>query len=68
MPPDDISDLVAARKSEMIATRRHFHTFPELAFQENETASAIAERLKAAGQEVETGSGQTGVVGVLGGA
>ncbi|MCH8115980.1 MAG: amidohydrolase [Chloroflexi bacterium] len=68
MPPDAISDLVAARKSEMIATRRHFHTFPELGFQENETARAIAERLKAAGLEVETGIGQTGVVGVLKGA
>ena len=52
----------------MIATRRLFHTFPELGFQENETASAIAERLKAAGLEVETGIGQTGVVGVLKGA
>ncbi|MCI0803238.1 MAG: amidohydrolase [Chloroflexi bacterium] len=68
MPPDAIPDLVAARKSEMIATRRLFHTFPELGFQENETASAIAERLKAAGLEVETGIGQTGVVGVLKGA
>ena len=68
MPPDAISDIVAARKSEMIATRRRFHTFPELGFQENETASAIAERLKAAGLEVETGIGQTGVVGVLKGA
>ena len=52
----------------MIATRRLFHTFPELGFQENETARAIAERLKAAGLEVETGIGQTGVVGVLKGA
>ncbi|MCH8229360.1 MAG: amidohydrolase [Chloroflexi bacterium] len=68
MPTDAISDLVAARKSEMVATRRLFHTFPELGFQENETARAIAERLKAAGLEVETGIGQTGVVGVLKGA
>ncbi len=66
--PDEISDLVAARKSEMIATRRHFHSFPELGFQENETASAIADRLRAAGLEVETGIGQTGLVGVLRGA
>jgi amidohydrolase len=66
--PDEISDLVAARKSEMIATRRHFHSFPELGFQENETASAIADRLRAAGLEVETDIGQTGLVGVLRGA
>ena len=68
MPPDAISDLVTARKNEMVATRRHFHTFPELGFQENETAREIAERLKAAGLEVETGIGQTGLVGVLKGA
>ena len=66
--PDEISDLVAARKSEMIATRRHFHAFPELGFEENETAAVIAERLKDAGLEVETGIGQTGLVGVLRGA
>ncbi len=68
MPQDEISDLVAARKREMIATRRHFHTFPELKFQENETAKEIAKRLRSADLEVETGIGQTGLVGVLKGA
>ena len=67
MAPDAISNLVSARKSEIIATRRHFHAIPEIGFQEIETAKAIADRLRAAGLEVETGIGQTGVVGVLAG-
>ena len=41
---------------------------PELGFEENETAQAIADRLIAAGLEVETGIGKTGLVGVLKGA
>jgi amidohydrolase len=68
MPSDAISDLVAARSTEIIETRRYFHGIPELAFEENETAKAIADRLSAAGLEVETGIGKTGVVGVLKGA
>jgi amidohydrolase len=68
MPSDAISDLVAARSAEIIETRRFFHGIPELGFEENETAKAIAERLTAAGLEVETGIGKTGLVGVLKGA
>jgi amidohydrolase len=66
--PDQISDLVAARSTEIIETRRFFHGIPELGFEENETAKAIADRLTAAGLEVETGIGKTGLVGVLKGA
>jgi amidohydrolase len=66
--PDKISDLVAARGAEIIETRRFFHGIPELGFEENETAKAIADRLTAAGLEVETGIGETGLVGVLKGA
>ncbi|MEE8046081.1 MAG: M20 family metallopeptidase [Dehalococcoidia bacterium] len=68
MPSDAISDLVAARSAEIIKTRRYFHGIPELGFKENETAKAIADRLSAAGLEVETGIGKTGLVGVLKGA
>lgn len=68
MPSDAISDLVAARSAEIIETRRQFHVIPELGFEENETAEAIADRLTAAGLEVETGIGKTGLVGVLRGA
>ncbi|MDA1278639.1 MAG: M20 family metallopeptidase [Chloroflexi bacterium] len=62
---NDVPALVAARKNELISTRRYFHAIPELGFKENETASAIADRLRAAGLDVETGIGHTGVVGVL---
>jgi amidohydrolase len=68
MSPDEISDLVSDRSAEIVETRRFFHKIPEMSFQENETAEAIAERLRAAGLEVETGVGKTGVVGVLKGA
>lgn len=68
MTPDAISNLVFARGAEIIETRRQFHVIPELGFEENETAEAIAGRLTAAGLTVETGIGKTGVVGVLKGA
>ena len=65
---DQISDLVAARSAEIMETRRFFHGIPELGFEENDTAKAIADRLTTAGLEVETGIGKTGLVGVLKGA
>ncbi|NQW20792.1 MAG: amidohydrolase [Chloroflexi bacterium] len=68
MPSDAISDLVAVLGPQIIETRRFFHGIPELGFEENQTAQAIADRLKAAGLEVETGIGKTGLVGVLKGA
>jgi hippurate hydrolase len=44
---------------------RDLHEHPELSFQEERTASVLAARLAAAGLEVTTGVGKTGVVGVL---
>src|SRR3954469_22411219 len=41
------------------------HSHPELSMQETRTAGIAADRLKAAGYEVATGVGQTGVVGLL---
>jgi hypothetical protein len=41
------------------------HAHPELSMQETRTAGLAAERLRAAGYEVTTGIGNTGVVGVL---
>jgi amidohydrolase len=43
----------------------HFHQNPELSFLEVETAKRMAAELKAAGAEVTTGVGGTGVVGVI---
>src|ERR1044071_4154281 len=41
------------------------HSHPELSMQETRTAGIAAERLRAAGYDVTTGVGRTGVVGVL---
>src|ERR687895_685637 len=44
---------------------RDLHEHPELSFQEERTAALMAARLAAAGLDVTTGVGKTGVVGVL---
>jgi len=59
---------IEAIEEDIIATRRHIHQRPELAFEEYETARLIAERLTAMGMEVATEVGKTGVVGLLHGA
>ena len=41
------------------------HAHPELSMQESRTSSLAADRLRAAGHEVTTGIGKTGVVGLL---
>ena len=44
---------------------KDIHAHPELSMQETRTAGLAAERLRAAGYEVTTGVGKTGVVGLL---
>lgn len=44
---------------------KDIHAHPELSMQENRTAGIVADRLRAAGYDVTTGVGKTGVVGVL---
>ena len=44
---------------------KDLHSHPELSMQENRTAHIAADRLRAAGYEVTTGVGKTGVVGLL---
>jgi len=51
--------------SKVIAFRRDLHQHPELAFEEQRTAGVVAQALTALGIEVQTGVGQTGVVGLL---
>ena len=50
---------------EVVADRRFLHQHPELAFQEEETARYVAERLRSLGIETRTGIAKTGVVGLL---
>ena len=44
---------------------KDIHSHPELSMQENRTVGIAADRLRAAGYEVATRVGQTGVVGLL---
>ncbi len=44
---------------------KDIHAHPELSMQETRTAGIAADRLRAAGYEVTTGVGKTGVVGLL---
>jgi hippurate hydrolase len=47
------------------ALYKDVHSHPELSMQEKRTAGLAADRLRAAGYEVTTGVGKTGVVGLL---
>jgi hippurate hydrolase len=44
---------------------KDIHSHPELSMQENRTAGTAADHLRAAGYDVTTGVGKTGVVGLL---
>ena len=57
-----------ALRAELVARRRDFHKYPELAFEEHRTAGIVADELNQLGLEVQTGVGQTGVIGILEGA
>ena len=67
MANDFLADAEALR-DELIERRRDFHRHPELAFREHRTAGIVADELNQLGLEVQTGVGQTGVVGILEGA
>lgn len=60
-------DSVAAEITPtLIATRRDIHQHPELGFRETRTAALVADRLRALKfDEVRTGIGVTGVIGIL---
>ncbi|HEY8382192.1 MAG TPA: M20 aminoacylase family protein [Microvirga sp.] len=61
-----IINRVADLADEIAAWRRDFHENPELLFDVHRTAGIVAEKLKAFGcDEVVTGIGRTGVVGVI---
>jgi hippurate hydrolase len=61
-----IINRVADLADEVTAWRRDFHENPELLFDVHRTAGIVAEKLKSFGcDEVVTGLGRTGVVGVI---
>jgi amidohydrolase len=64
-----VLNSLADRAPEIALWRRHLHAHPELAYHEHATAAFVAEKLREFGlDEVHTGIGRTGVVGVLHGA
>ncbi len=65
-PSADLLDsAVRPELDSLEALYKHLHANPELSYQEHQTAARIAGELKAAGLEVTTGVGGTGVVGLL---
>lgn len=52
-------------KNELVEWRHYLHQHPEAAFEEENTARFVAEKLRGMGIEVETGIGKTGLVGTL---
>src|SRR3954464_8719139 len=61
-----IVDRVADRQPDIQAWRRDIHQHPELLYDVPRTAAVFADRLRDSGcDEVVTGLGQTGVVGVI---
>jgi amidohydrolase len=66
--PAQAADPQAWTKShleELVALYKHFHTHPELSFEEKETAARVAAEWKKAGYNVTTDVGGHGVVGLL---
>jgi amidohydrolase len=61
-----IVNRIAAMQPEVAEWRRDIHAHPEILFDVHRTAASVAEKLKAFGcDEVVTGIGKTGVVGVI---
>jgi amidohydrolase len=57
---------LTALQGELTAFRRDLHAHPEIGFEEHRTAERIAHALRFAGvDEVHTGIGRTGVVGIV---
>ncbi len=62
---DPVLQNLAPCLPQLEALYKDVHAHPELSMQETRTAGLAAERLRAAGYEVTTGVGNTGVVGLL---
>ena len=61
-----VRNRISELQEEITAWRRDFHAHPELMYDVHRTAGIVAEKLRAFGcDEVATGIGQTGVVGVI---
>jgi len=61
----NIRPEILSLKNKIINTRRDFHKYPELSFQEKRTSKIVAEKLKSFGIKTKKNIGKTGVVGIL---
>ena len=64
-PSDSVLAKVPGVLPDLESLYKDIHAHPELSMQETRTAGLAADRLRAAGYEVTTGVGKTGVVGLL---
>ena len=65
-PAGGLFERLRALHPELTAFRRDLHAHPELGFEEVRTAARVAEALRVCGvDEIHTGIGKTGVVGVI---
>jgi len=62
---DQVVALVEQDQERLVNIFKDIHQNPELGFMETHTAEIVATNLRELGFEVQTGIGQTGVVGVL---
>lgn len=63
---EQLKELLQEMEPQMISWRRHLHQYPELSFQEEKTPAMIAEILRGLDfDEVRTGVGGRGVIGML---
>ncbi|MGZ0050465.1 M20 metallopeptidase family protein [Brevibacillus gelatini] len=63
---EQLKSLLKEMEPQIISWRRHLHQYPELSFQEEKTPAMIAEILRSLNfDEVRTGVGGRGVIGVL---
>jgi amidohydrolase len=62
--PGGLASRVRSLVPDLEALYKDIHSHPELSLQETRTAGIAAERLRAAGYDVASGIGKTGVVGV----
>ena len=61
-----VKNRFAELQSEIAAWRQDIHAHPEILFETHRTSALVAEKLKEFGcEEVVTGIGRTGVVGVI---
>ncbi len=63
--PERIKKITEQIFPKLVKLRREFHQYPEVAFEEFETAKRVTRELKKLNFQVKTGIAKTGVVGVL---